>query len=133
VPDWGSTLLSAQRAANAGSVTSTSTGTTITNSGTAHTKGPWVQLLASAPFSASFLLITGAPSTAFSITIDIGIGPAASEYVLVPNLHFFGLTAGSITCFSFPTSIDLGQRVAARMQNGSAGGTLSLMLMLIGP
>jgi hypothetical protein len=133
LPDWGSALLSGQRAVDVGATTTTSLGTTITNSGVANTESAWVQLSASMPFSASFMLVMGSSTVATSVLGDIGVGASGSEYIVSPNLYFSGGTANVTTSYSIPCSIDAGQRVAARMQSTSTTGNLIIVLILIGP
>jgi hypothetical protein len=134
MPDWGSALLHGQRAVDIGALTATSLGTSITHPGVANTKGSWIQLSASIPFSASFLLVMGTPGIGgFHPLVDIGVGAAAAEYVIAPNLHFNAASVPNMTCYSVPCSIDVGQRLAARMQSNTTSGNANLVLILIAP
>lgn len=113
-----------------GEVTSTSLGTTITASGSANTKGAWTQMIASTEHDARGIgisLVTpddAASPARWDGLIDIGIGGAGSEQVLVPNLLLSAVfEGGNGKYFWFPLFIPKGTRVAARMQCSIASRT----------
>jgi len=99
-------------------------GTTVTASATAHTKGAWVQLLAATDEDTYGITVRArdvhVAATVTSYLLDIGIGPAASEVVLIEDLDCWGAAAGSETAartYFFPGVIPKGERVAARAQS----------------
>lgn len=98
--------------------------TTLT-SGAANTKGSWVELTSSAPegVTSFFVMLynTQESSGSSRIYVDIGIGAAASEVVLVPNLRSLTRVQNCAICFPVPLPLPGGVRVAARMQSGTAG------------
>jgi hypothetical protein len=115
------------RATTYGAITATSLGTAVAPSATAHTKGAWVEISSAITNSIrQFVLVisnvyTGATSFAL---IDIGIGAAGSEKVILANLwmsmsayHTHPLSYGP-----FDISIPAGTRLAARGQWGNASG-----------
>lgn len=104
---------------------SDSKGTTLTSNASAHTKGSWVQLTSSAPDGiTSFVvqLYNVQETLAARISVDIGIGAASSEVVLVPDIRTLMRALTSNATFVIPMVIPGGVRVAARCQTGSAGG-----------
>lgn len=117
-----------------GADTGATGGTTVTGSVTAHTKGAWAQLVASSAAAASWIeVIIGFPSVgAQQYMVDIGVGGAGSEAVLLPNLHFEGISADSGTAhYIFPVAIAAGTRVSARCQSNSGGSdTIQVMAIL---
>jgi hypothetical protein len=113
---------------------------TVTAGATAHTKGDWAQLIASTPYDAYGIWIgidgihVSAGATAY--LVDIGVGPAGSELVIVPNLDVWGAdnTAAGLNphLFWFPVYIPAGSRIAARSQSVTASKTCRVMVMLDG-
>lgn len=96
----------------------------VTASGTAHTKGAWVQLTASTTRQSTLSLTIGdtfASSADSSCLLDIGIGGAGSETVVLSNLEigYLGTQSGA-TEFLLPLRIPPGVRVAARIQAATA-------------
>lgn len=102
-----------------------SRGVAVDPGGTANTKGAWAQLTASSPadIAAMFGLVgynadTARASTARAL-IDIGVGAAASEFVLYPNAALgWGATRdGPSNCPRIPIfgcNVAAGSRIAAR-------------------
>ena len=105
-------------------------GTGITSSATAHTKGSWVQFIASTAKDAYgiYMSIRNAIHAAENThsLIDIGIGAAASEEVVVPDIYYAGESVDSgngILGFGqvfFPMRIPKGSRIAMRFQDSAA-------------
>lgn len=118
--------------------------TTVTGSGTAHVKGAWSQLVASTAGESHLMklfVVSTQTSTANSATLmDIGIGGAGSEKVIVPNLGvgfaLLALTSGSAQAgaeYTIPVQIPSGTRVAARLQAlRTAPQTASVAMDLMG-
>lgn len=113
---------------------STSTfGTRATASASTNTKGSWSQVTASLPHDAYgfWLTMAGTATSATSTDglLDIGIGAADSEVVLVPDLLAGWLgtpTQGPRTLF-IPIFIPKGTRVAIRNQGVIAADTVDCM------
>lgn len=101
---------------------------TITAGGSAHTKGSYTQLTAGLAFPADGFYLALLPGTARTFLLDIAIGGAGSEVVILPNLGFSGhTTANSLVFDTFiPLRIPAGTRVAARCQATAAGATCQL-------
>jgi hypothetical protein len=105
-----------------GANTGTSGGTSIDPGATAEIKGAWVQLTASsAQLQGLFCAIGNQIQIARSWStwcLDIGIGGAGSEKVILPDLPLFSISgiAQMAPIFSpfFPISIPAGSRIAAR-------------------
>jgi hypothetical protein len=111
---------------------------TVTAGGAAHTKGAWAQLIAATPYDAYGIWIAidgihvSAAATAY--LVDIGVGPAGEEQVIIPNLDVWGAdnTAAGLNphLFWFPVYIPAGSRIAARGQSVTASKTCRVMVML---
>lgn len=105
--------------------TSTSKGTTLTSGVSGHTKGSWVELSSSAPEGITSFVVqlynTQESSSASRVSVDIGIGSAGSEVVLVPDLRTLMRTMTTAGTFYIPMAIPGGVRVAARLQAGTGG------------
>ena len=101
---------------------------TLTASGTAHTKGSWTQIIASAPFDIGMLWITAddnhAASTNTSMLLDIGIGAASSEVVLLPDILAGHSTLSASQGFMVPIFIPQGTRISGRIQAAITSDTL---------
>jgi hypothetical protein len=130
-------LLDGQRFQDAGMVTGSTTGTALTHSGTANVKGGYTQLVASTPFDASgFLLsiVNDVSGAAVSYLLDLAVGAAAAEQVMIPNLLIDTASIASRLCVFcwIPLPIPAGSRISARLQNSTTTGTLAVGVMLIG-
>lgn len=92
---------------------------------TAHTKGAWVQVHSSTPSASSLLYFgsaqIGVSSTDTSTLVDIGVGAAGSETVIVPNLAIGGWQQGANVLI--PVAIPSGSRVAVRLQGSRTSPT----------
>ncbi len=103
----------------------TSTGGTAVSGGTgaSNTKGAWVQLTASTPNDATWMMVRiGSDGTVGAninnLLLDIGIGGAGSEIVIAPNLSFNAWSGSSQgETYIFPVAIPAGTRIAARAQS----------------
>ena len=109
-------------------------GTTVTAAGSAHTKGSWVQLIATTAYDwHGFWLATGSTFTSGTVTsqlLDIGVGGAGSETVLLPNVHsgWRANTDDTVDMFFVPLFIPKGSRVAARVQSAIASDTVLVLI-----
>jgi len=117
-----------------------SPGTAVTHGATPHTKAAWVQLIASTSFAASFVVITvagnNASGAASGTLLDIGIGAASSEQVIIPNLAagYVGTMAqaSGVRSYMFPLYIPSGVRIAARTQSVRTTGNVVVGIQLYG-
>ncbi len=116
-----------------------SDGTTVTASGTTHTKGSYAQLIASTGRPSYGITIVihnvGAASTNARMLVDIAIGAAASEQVIIPNLLAGNASAWNAasnggTCYYFPIAIPSGVRISARCQASTASDTCNIIVWL---
>lgn len=119
----------------AATVSTSTSGTTITASGSINTKGSWTQLYSST--AANVVGMTLCPlanttaSSAVTMLIDIGIGGAGSEVVKIPNLIIHNQVGNStIGASHIPIFIPKGTRIAARCQSNTASKTASLICLL---
>ena len=111
-----------------------------TYGGGANVKGSWVQITAATSFAYdSVTLILLQPVTdggGDSFLVDIGIGAAASEIVVVPNIHFDG-SRGSFadwtaTITLLPITVASGSRLACRCQAFGAAGSRTIDVFVVG-
>lgn len=103
-----------------GELSASSTGTSLTVSAT-NTKGGWVELSAATAFAAEAVLVTIGGSVAGSPSqlIDIGIGAAASERVVIPDLLLSNRLGHPMSVGPIPIRIPSGSRLVARCQSTS--------------
>lgn len=120
------------RAITMGDVPASSVGTSATT-GAVNTKGSWAQLTASLPESVKHVLFSAvAPTgTLAEFALDLGIGGAGSEVVVVPNMYYnTTIGRGYNGIWSIPLAIRAGARVAYRGKASTA--TLPLTANLVG-
>ncbi len=134
MPDWP--LADGGRSENAGASTATSRGTSVTANASANTKGTsYTQLLASTAFDATAMLVMFDDIAAgVDYLVDIGVGAAASEVVLFPDLYCGGGT-GSIVYgaqYLFPCAIPAGTRISARCQASTGSSAIRVSCLLFG-
>lgn len=118
----------------AGALTASTQGTVITASATINTKGAWAQLIAATTYESSWVMVTMSEHNgAGRYLVDIGIGAAASETVIIPNLHYANNGSGALSTqmYLFPLTIPAGVRIAARCQNSTASRTIRITVTLI--
>ncbi len=112
---------------------SDSAGTLVDPGGSANTKGAWSQLVASTAREIRALgLAVGRNAGNQSLSdadflVDIGVGAAGSERVIIPDWYAFSGSSGdtyrSQGTPAFPVYIPAGSRVAARAQSSDTDAT----------
>lgn len=108
-----------QRFENAGDVEATTSLTDIPENAANNLKGAWAELIAASAFDASGFLLNSAftPASQRSMLIDIGVGAAGSETVILSNFMMVQNTSASLVdAVYIPIGIPAGSRVAARYQ-----------------
>lgn len=115
-----------------GDVAATSRGTVITSSGTANTKGAYTEFVASSEFDASGILIVTTRGIAGSLyLLDLAIGAASSEQVIVENVMYdFGTSAIEGQSLYIPIGIPQGSRIALRIQASTISATSEVVVTL---
>lgn len=112
--------------------TSTSTAATVISGGTAHTKGAWVELFASTAFNTTWLdlIVMGTANSGANrhMLCDVGIGPAGSETVLIPNVAIG--CAGGIRRYPIPIWVPAGTRIAVRYQTLTTSHPITLQIAI---
>jgi len=108
---------------------------------TAHTKNPtFTQMIASTAFDATLVVLTigvnNVSNGDSSSLLDIAIGAASSETVIIPDLMagFVGdvsVSAGS-RHYIFPLYIPAGSRISARTQSVRTSGSMTVYVQLFG-
>ena len=109
------------------------TGTTITASGSTNTKGSYSQIVASTTYDANFVMINIINTTANStILVDIAIGGAGSEQIVISNLWVAQSASGvqATAFYAFPLNIKAATRISARNQSTVASGTCQVAMQL---
>ncbi len=113
-------------------------GVIVTASGTAHTKGSWAELVATAPFDVLMLAIAGYGTATSTIDtsqlFDIGVGAAGSEKVVIANIPTGNSTLGldNAAPAYFPVAIPSGSRISGRLQAAIAADVHDTWLFMYG-
>lgn len=102
-----------------------------------HTKGAWTQMFAATSFDVEWVVVGFANSfgaaTQTDALVDIGVGGAGAEVVLIPDL-LAGWAANSVgggpRVFCAPLFIPRGTRVSARVQGLQASKTVNIPMWL---
>lgn len=103
-------------------------GAGVTPNATAHTKGSWQELIASTSQDWQGFYVSiqrGVQTTTGEYLVDIALGAASSEQVIIPNMRMTGTSAalGDIgATYWCPVKVPAGSRVAARCQFSAASG-----------
>ena len=119
-------------AVTVGQNATTSTGTTVTAGGSANVKGAWVALSASTPIRAGAIVVVLAPPVnSADHLVDIGIGAAGFETIIVPDILYSGRGHDYNGYYFFPIGIPLGSRIAARCQSTGANLTLTAAVTVV--
>lgn len=105
---------------------SVSEGTIITAAGSNNTKGSYTQLIASTAHPAGGLLVIlgGANTSGGAYLVDIAVGAAASEQIILPDLYYHAQSDSTYMYFYIPVSVPKATRLSARVQCSSASRTL---------
>ena len=112
-------------------------GTVITGSASTNTKSSWVELVSSTTSISSGLIVyvrqVNGSILGSGLMVDIGIGAAASEVVLIESLKINnGQQSGdSIYGWYFPISVSEGERLSARVQSNEASMNASVYIIQV--
>ena len=112
--------------------------TTITADATVHTKGSWVQLVASTPFDVTMIIVgggdTGTSGTNTAQLTDIGVGANPNEKVSIANIPtgYGSLDIVGNRVATFPVAIPSGTRISARMQATITVDIVDIRLYMFG-
>ncbi len=119
------------RLATLGALSASSIGTAVASHASDNTKGAWVEFSASTPFDAvGVLMFFSLPGPAGRL-IDLGVGGAGSEVVVVENiLRTVGGTFSADHIF-LPIAIPQGSRLALRQQSTTGSHVSEVTLMLV--
>jgi hypothetical protein len=104
--------------------------------GAANTKGSWAVVSAATPYEAhGVCVVLAVKSAGVDLLVDIGMGTAGNECVIIPNLLWTGGSSSSYNkCFFVPLNIPAGVRLVVRAQSiaGSHTGRCSVTLFEAG-
>ncbi len=131
--DWP-LLSSAQSLAEAGTNTASTTGTTITASASANTKGAFAQLVASTAADAQgFILHVFGPTLVRDMLLDVAVGAAAAEQVILSNFLVTPRTSDASAHGGIwvPARIPAGSRISARLQATTGSSTVLVTVTLL--
>lgn len=120
-----------------GTVAASSQGTSLTANSVANTKGTtYTQLIASTAENYAGLLVhvTGNQATAsVAFLIDIAVGAAAAEQVLIPNVYYYQGSSSSVVRHDvmayFPVAVAAGSRLSMRSQSSVASGVCIVQVL----
>jgi hypothetical protein len=107
-----------------------STAYTTVTSGAANTKGAWMQLLAATAQDSGAMLL-GYVYGSIGFGIDIGVGAAGAETVLVPNIYASSPGVAIPHTILIPIFVRKGTRIAVRCQDATGGGTITLGVIML--
>lgn len=95
-----------------------SLGVSVTGNATINVKGAYTELLTSAAYDAQgfFIWMMKSGHTDADVLVDIAVGAAASETIIVDNLVGPGSGNSACTQFYIPIPIPAGTRISARCQ-----------------
>lgn len=122
-----------------GAATADSGGTSIDPGGVANTKSTYTQIVASTSASMQYLILAFGSQqhgtrTSCSWLVDVAIGAAASEQIILPNLALNCSSSPDVVAPQFygplPISIPAGTRIAARAQSDLITATVRLFDMI---
>jgi hypothetical protein len=110
----------------------------ITAAGSANTKGLYGAsgAFASTSYPAAWALVSMMrPSSAADYLVDVSVGAASAEQVVIANLPYSNniVTSPTAANYLLPLSIPAGSRVAARCQSNTAGATIDVQVNLFAP
>lgn len=126
--DWA--LQEGQRFSLAGITQATAQATAVTN-GAANVKGAWAPLIASLPHDVDAIFASfNLKSSTSDYAVDLGVGAASAEQVLVPNLYHGGGINQITKGYFLPIRARAGERLAVRSQGANAA-TLRAGLQVI--
>lgn len=105
----------------------------IVGSASTHTKTAYTEIITSTLRPAAGFLLAGFGASAGGFLIDLAVGAAGSEKILLANLlHDLPVAPGPhMTPAFFPLAIPAGSRIAARIQQSVASINWQFWLMLI--
>ena len=109
---------------------------TVTADAATHTKGAWVELVASSSADASLLVVTAnnyQNSVNTSALLDIGIGASGSESAVISNLAFGGardVQDARGWAIPIPLKVPSGSRISARIQSVISSRTATIGVTL---
>lgn len=113
--------------------TATSQGLALTAAASTHTKSAWTELDASTAADAVALVLMLAGQSSMTYLIDIGVGAASSETVIIPNLHLTNHSNSlGYSTIVIPFTIPSGTRIAARYQAGATTNPPLVCMQVIG-
>jgi hypothetical protein len=105
-----------------------SSAVTVTANASAHTKGSWTELIASASANASWLILVvqniNTTTVDTNTLLDVGTGASGSEAAAISNIAVGGAITSGVNgiVIPIPIKIDSGTRIAARIQSVVTGG-----------
>jgi hypothetical protein len=129
--DWP--LYSGSRHTTYGAATAASSGTQIAYT-VANTKSGWNQVTASSAHDAhEIVLYAYGETSACDMLVDIGVGGAGSEQVVLPNLAITSrdTTAAMPSVIKMPCFIPAGSRISIRFQNSVGVSTMRYVLTIV--
>lgn len=127
------TVIPTQEILEYGQVLATTQATTVTANASANTKGNYAQITSGLTHDIWALQIGMLPSSsADDYLLDIAIGSAGNEVVIVSDIHFPS-TQNAFDTIKFPFYIPAGTRIAVRIQATTGGVTGTVIIQGLAP
>lgn len=123
----------ASRYSQVGDLSASSRGTTVTSNASANTKSTdWVEIVASTPVDADgFFLQIEALTALRDFLLDIAVGGAGSESIILPDLQFSSGTGSSSWADIYvPIPVAAGSRLSAKCQSSTGSSNLGICISL---
>jgi len=112
----------------------TGNGANITSAVGTNTKGTYTELIASTPYATRYLQIelSVANGNVDQTMIDIAVGAAASEIIILNNLYIGRLIGNQTAQILLPVFIPAGVRLSARCQSAGSAKVVNVRVHCIG-
>jgi hypothetical protein len=106
----------------------------MTTPSTANVLTAWQEITPSTAHDTSWVMIRGFSwgIAGQEATLDIGVGAAGSEKVLIPNLLFFRSQGLLTTAYMLPVAVPQGSRITARWRSQTTSAGLTFSIYLVG-
>ena len=113
-----------------GASLSTTMGTPITAGATANTKGAFATIVAATPTDCCMLVLSFRMFTGSTVqtAVDIAIGPAGSEVVIIPNFVLGAASNLLLGSILLPLNLPAGTRISARSQSSNSSQVCNLSI-----
>lgn len=107
-------------------------GVSVQASASVNVMGAWAELIAATAgaYAGFWIIIQAASTSSARFLVEIGIGAAAAETVIIPGIPATPATAGNGEVVLFvPLNVPAGSRLSARCQSATGSATIAVSLI----